>query len=171
MECHTGEHPWTTVPLSDHLTTLMFIVASDLSEAQGERLTGSLSLKGMDVPAYTFEAARTVLWELFFSPKSSTENPPLRVSGHGGSFNRTFIMEECSEDDFGQWATDEITFEQSHVDDEKSCFWTWDANECAWRSRPFKSRHLKRREGKGKGQRQIQKDGKSILRRRTSTRS
>ena len=94
MEWHTGEHPCTTVPFSDHLTTLMFIVASDLSEAQRERLTGSLSLQGLDVPAETFEAARTVLWKLFFSPKRSVENPSLRVSGHGGSTNRTFIMED-----------------------------------------------------------------------------
>ena len=43
---------------SDNLTTLMFIVASDLSEAQSERLTSSLSLQGMDISAYTFEAAR-----------------------------------------------------------------------------------------------------------------
>ena len=27
-------------------------------------------------------------------------------------------MEECSEDDFGQWATDEITGTQSYIDDE-----------------------------------------------------
>ena len=39
--------------LSDSLTTLMFIVASDLSEAQRERerLTSSLSRRRMDIPA------------------------------------------------------------------------------------------------------------------------
>ena len=29
--------------------------------------------------------------------------------------------------------------------------WTWDHTECAWQSRPFKGRQVKRREGKGKG--------------------
>ena len=38
--------------LSDNLTKLMFIVASDLSEAQRERRTSS---EGGDVTAYTFE--------------------------------------------------------------------------------------------------------------------
>ena len=77
------------------------------------------SLRGMNVPANTFEAVRTVFWELFCTPKSSMENPSLRVSGHGGSLNRTFIVENCSEDDFRQWATDEITGEQGYVDDEE----------------------------------------------------
>ena len=79
------------------------------------------------------------------------ENPSLRVSGHGGSLNRTFIAEDCSADDFGQWAMDEVSGEQDYVDDEKSCSWTWDDNEYAWQSRRFKSRQLKRRKGKGKG--------------------
>ena len=48
------------------------------------------------------------------------ENFSLRVSGHGGSLNRTFIVEDCSEDDFGHWATDEVTGEQGYVDHEKS---------------------------------------------------
>ena len=59
----------------DNLTTLMFIVATDLSEAQRERLTNSLSLQGMDICAYTFETVRTVFVELFCTPKSSMENP------------------------------------------------------------------------------------------------
>ena len=57
-------------PFSDNLTTLLFIVASDLSEAQRERLTSSLSLKGVSDTAHTFEAVRTVFVELFCTPKS-----------------------------------------------------------------------------------------------------
>ena len=105
----------------------------------------------MNVPAYTLEAIRTIFTELFCTPKSSMENPSLRVSGYSGSSNRTFIVEDFSEDDSGQWATDEITGEQGYIDDEKSCFWTWDDNEYAWQSRQFKGRQLKRRKGKGKG--------------------
>ena len=84
---------------SDDLTALMFIVASDLSEAQRERFTSFLSLRRMDIPAYTFETARTVFVELFCAPKSSMENPSLRVSGHVNSMNRTFIEED---DEFEQ---------------------------------------------------------------------
>ena len=54
------------------------------------------------------------------------ENPSLRVSGHVSSTNRTFIVGDCVEDDFRQWATDEVTGEQGYIDDEQSCFCTWD---------------------------------------------
>ena len=52
------------------------------------------------------------------------ENPSLRVSGHGSSMNRTFIVEECAEVEFGQWAMDEVTSERAYIDDERSCFCT-----------------------------------------------
>ena len=39
-------------PFNDNLTTLMFIVSSDLSEAQRERLTSSFCLQGVNVTAY-----------------------------------------------------------------------------------------------------------------------
>ena len=71
----------------------MVIVASALSEAQRERLTSSVSLKRVNVTAYTFEAVRTVFVEIFCTPKSSMENPSLRVNRHGGSTSKTFILE------------------------------------------------------------------------------
>ena len=109
-------------PFSDNLTTLMVVVASELSEAQREGLTSSLSLKGLNITVYTFEAVTTVFVELFCTPKSSMENPSLRVSGHGSSMNKSFIVEECAEDEYGRWATDEVTGEQGNIDDERSCF-------------------------------------------------
>ena len=133
------------VPFSDNLTTLMFTVASDLSEAQRERLTSSLSPQGVNVTAYTLEAVRIVFVELFCTPQSSMENPSLRANGHGGSTNRTFIVDNFCEDEFGQWTTDEVIGEQGYVDDEGSCSWTWDNHEYAWQSRPCRSRKLKKK--------------------------
>ena len=101
-------------PFKDNLTT--FIVASDLSEAQRERLRERKSL------LMPFDAVRTVLMELFFTPKSSMENPSLRVNKHGGSTSKTFIVEDYTEDGYGRWATDEATGEHGHIDDERSCF-------------------------------------------------
>ena len=105
----------------------------------------------MDIPACTFGTARTVFVELFCKPKSLMENPSLRVSGHVSSMNRTFFVEDFTEDEFGQRDKDEVPGEQGYVDDERSCFWTWDDTECAWQSRQFKGRQVKRRRGKGKG--------------------
>ena len=127
-------------PLSDHLKSLMFLVASDLSEAQRVRLMNALSLQKMDVTAYTFEAVRKVFVRLFCSPKSSIENPSLRVNQYGNHTSSTFIVEDLMEYEFGQRATDEVTGEQGYVDDEGSCFWTWDNNKYAWQSRPFRCR-------------------------------
>ena len=64
--------------------------------------------------------------------------------------NRTFIVEDYAEDEFGHWAKDEVTGEQGCIDDERSCFWTREDTDCAWQSRPFKGRQVKRRKGKGK---------------------
>ena len=80
---------------------MMFIVVSDVSEAQKRDSQVPFS-PGTNVPAYTFEAVRTVFLELFCTPKSSIENPSLRVSRHVSSMNRTFIVEDYAEDDFGQ---------------------------------------------------------------------
>ena len=90
------------LPFCDNSSTLMCIVACGLSEARRERLTSSLSLQGVNVTAYTFEALRTVFVELFCSPESWIENPSLRVYRHGGSTSRTFIVEDFVEDEFGQ---------------------------------------------------------------------
>ena len=49
--------------------------------------------------------------------KGISPNPSLRMSGHGSSMNRTFIVEDCAEDEFGHWATDEVTGEQGHIDE------------------------------------------------------
>ena len=80
----------------------------------------------MNVTVYTLEAVKTEFVELFSTPKSSIENPSLRVSGHGGSSSRTFIVENFVVDELEQWAIDEVTGEQGYTDDERSCFLTWD---------------------------------------------
>ena len=99
------------------------------------------------------------------------ENPSLRVSRHVSSMNRTFIVEEYAENDFGQWAKDEVTGEQGIVDDERSCFWTWDDTEGVWQYRPYKGRQLKRRRGKRKeSTKENPKEAEEHPWRRTSTR-
>ena len=60
----------------------------------------------MNITAYTFEAVKTTFLEWFCTPKSMMENPSLHVSGHVNGMNRTFIVEDYAEDDFGQRAKD-----------------------------------------------------------------
>ena len=105
----------------------------------------------MTITACTLDAVQTVFVDLFCSPKSSMQNS-LFVSGHDGSTNRTFIVEDYPEDEYGQWATEEVTGEQGYIDDERSCFWTWDDTEFSWQSKKFQDRQVKRRKGKGEGE-------------------
>ena len=89
----------------------MFFVASDLSEVRRERLTSSFSLREVTVTACTLDAVKIIFAELFCPSNSSMENPALRVSGHGGSTNRIFIVENGAEAANGQWTIDEVTGE------------------------------------------------------------
>ena len=88
----------------------------------------------MNVTANVFESVRTVFVELFCTPKSSMQNPSLRVSGHVSSMNRTFIVEDHAEDDLDNGP------KMGYNDDERSCFWTWDDTVCAWHGSPDHSR-------------------------------
>ena len=59
-------------PFSDNLTTLMFIVASDLSEAERRRLTSSLSLlrirlKQSGQYLWNCSVRRKVQWRILYS--------------------------------------------------------------------------------------------------------
>ena len=81
----------------------MLIVASDLSENQRERLTSTLSLRRMSVSASTLDMVQKVFTDLFCMSKSSIRKPSMRASAHGGSTSRTFIVEDYSEDENGQW--------------------------------------------------------------------
>ena len=76
--------------------------------------------------------------KIFCTPQSAIEISSLRVNECGSHASRTFIVEDFIEDEFGLWSTDEATGEQGYVVDESLCFGTWDDNEYAWRSRPFK---------------------------------
>ena len=98
-------------PFNDNLTTLMLIVASDLSEVQRE--TSRLSVLKVNNTAYTLDAEQTVFVELFCRPKSSMENPSLSCERTRRQYTQS---------------------DQGFFDNEKSCFWTWDDNVYAWQS-------------------------------------
>ena len=149
-DTHVASHG-RLFPFGDNLTTLLFIVGSDLNEAKRARLTSSLSVFNITVTAYTLHTVQTVFVELFCTPKSSMENPSLRVSGRGSNASRTFIAETYQEDEYRLWAIDESTREQGYIDDDRSCSWTWDDNEYIWQSRKFQGRQVKKSKGKGKG--------------------
>ena len=77
------------------------------------------------------------------------------------------------QDEFGQWVTDELTGEQGFIDDEGSCFWSWDNNEYT-RPGPFlraaKCRVEKARERKMAEVDQEEPEEHSLVKTSTGTR-
>ena len=73
----------------------MFIVASDLSETQRERLTSSPSLQGMNVTVYNIDAVKSVkgivLHAEKFNGESFTPSEQTRRQ-HEQNFHRRKIM-------------------------------------------------------------------------------
>ena len=75
-------------------------------------------------------------------------NPSLRVSGHVNSMNRSFIVEDYTEDEFGEWAKDEVTDERDYVDDERSCSWTRSSPTVQFNQGPSAEEKKRKRQGK-----------------------
>ena len=73
----------------------MASVQANLSEQQRGMPTSALSLKGIKLPAYTFELAKECIVELFCEPRSSLENPAYRVSGETEGWSGYWV--ECEE--------------------------------------------------------------------------
>ena len=93
--------------------------------------------------------------ELFCTPKSSNGESVTSIKWTQRQYEQN-IHRRYAEDEYGQWVTDEVTGEQGYMDDERSCFLTWDDIEYVWQCGKFKDRQLKRRkvkekEKKGKG--------------------
>ena len=79
----------------------MFTVQADLSEQQRERLTSHMTIRGIHVQNYTFEALREAFIELFCAPKSGLDNPNYRTTGQGRSFLSTHMVNVTANTDIG----------------------------------------------------------------------
>ena len=139
----------SSFPISNNLFALMFTVQADLSEQQRERLTSHMTIRGIHVQNYTFEALREAFIELFCAPKSGLDNPNYHTTGNG----RSFCVYEYGECDgqYGYWVQDEETEEEGFVPEFDDVFWTFDDQTEAWISHRFKQRKLRKGKGKGKG--------------------
>ena len=134
-------------PLSENLTVLIFIVVSDLTEQQRERLQSTLAQNGLRVENYTFQPVNDAFRELFCAPRSSLENPSLRVNGQG---HRSFCVMEDGEIDgiIGYWVQDDETGEEGFMGEFDNNFWVFDDMESVWQTRPIRKRFLRRRPAK-----------------------
>merc|ERR1712026_613740 len=118
--------------------------------AQNSSMKAShMTVRGVVVQEYTFDALREAFIELFCAPKSGLDNPSFRTTGQG----RSFCVQdygEC-EGQYGYWVQDDETEEEGFGPEFEDVFWTFDEQSEAWISHRFKHRRLKKGKGKGRG--------------------
>ena len=152
----TKERHMINFPMNDNLMTLVFIVLSDLTEDQRERLVTAMEVKQVPLQDYTFSVIRAKYIELFCAPKNSLENPNIRMTGgprQSGPSGRSFLIIESGvldDQHHGFWVQDDETGEEGFIQDTEDSFWILDENE-AWVSQRVPGRKLRRGSGKGKG--------------------
>ena len=105
-------------PFQPNLSTLMFLLASDLDDRQRLALTQTMSQRGLKVQDYTFDLLCEVYMEIFQNPKSHLDDPALR-GRDGGSTHRTFFVLQplgtCYRGTPGKWCQDADTGEEGFL--------------------------------------------------------
>jgi len=155
--CLTAEHE-AKFPYNENLLTLLFLIASELTENQRSLLTSHLALRRISVENYTWEVIRELYMELLLGPKTTLDDPNVKPMSHSHGGNRTFcVLEELGELDgvyTGYWVEDEESGLVGFLDENEDDFYTLQDNG-TWLVRGFKGRKMHRRpprrKGKGKG--------------------
>ena len=140
------------------MITLFFIIQSELSEGQRERLVSSLSLRNIQLPQYTCEIVKTQYYDLFITTRTNLQDPNIRPSG--GSRSKTFFILDQGdyEGEEGLWVEDEEGAEGFCPLDDEEAFWQLEDHDAfvlkRFQRRTFKSgKGRKGRNGKGKRRR------------------
>ena len=94
-------------PFGDNLIAQFFIIQSELSDQQRERLTSAMSLRNISLENYSYEMLKTHYHELFITTRTSIQDPSIRPQG-GRRSNTFFIIEQGEyEGEEGFWVEDE----------------------------------------------------------------
>ena len=94
-------------PLSDNLIAQFFIIQSELSDQQRERLISAVSLRNISFENYTREMMKTQYHHLFITTRTSIQDPSIRPPG-GNRSNTFYILEQGEyEGEEGFWVEDE----------------------------------------------------------------
>ena len=138
-------------PLTDHLTALIFLVNTELTEAQLQQMNQFLEGRNIHMRNYTLAIVQEAYKTLFASVRTGIGNPMVRprTSRTRGS-KRSFYLFEAGEFDGeeGYWAEDEDTHQEGFLSTENDVFWTLDEEKNEWHEANVAQRRIKKR-GKG----------------------
>ena len=138
-------------PFGDNLIARFFIIQSELSDQQRERLTSALSLRNISLANYSYEMLKTHYHELFITTRTSIQDPSTRPQG-GNRSNTFFILEQGEyEGEEGFWVEDEEGLEGFMSNNDEETFWVLEEND-AFIARKVSGRNFRFKKRKGKGQ-------------------
>ena len=90
--------------------------------------------------------------ELFCAPRSSLDNPSIRVSGQGNHYRTFCVLEDGTlEGASGYWVQDDESGQEGFMGEFEDTFWTYDDTEWVWQASPVRKRFLRRGPPKGNG--------------------
>ena len=137
-------------PFGDNLIAQFFIIQSELSDQQRERLTSAMSLRNISLESYSYEMLKTHYHELFITTRTSIQDPSIRPQG-GNRSNTFFIIEQGEyEGEEGFWVEDEEGLEGFMSNNDEETFWVLEEND-AFIARKVSGRNFKFKKRKGKG--------------------
>ena len=137
-------------PFGDNLIAQLFIIQSELSDQQRERLTSAMSLRNISLENYSYEMLKTHNHELFITTRTSSQDPPIRPQG-GNQSNTFFIIEQGEyEGEEGFWVEDEEGLEGFMSNNDEETFWVLEEND-AFIARKVSGRNFRFKKRKGKG--------------------
>ena len=77
----------------DNFIAQFFIIQSELSDQQRERLTSAMSLRNITLENYSYEMLKTQYHDLFITTRTSIQDPSIRPAG-GNRSSTCFILEQ-----------------------------------------------------------------------------
>ena len=137
--------------MSDHLTALIFLVNTELTEAQLQQLNQYLEGRNIHMRNYTLSNVQEAYKTLFASVRTGIGNPMVRPrASRTRGTKRSFYLFEAGEyeGEEGYWAKDEETNEEAFLSTENETFWTLDEAKDEWHEANVAGRRIKKR-GKG----------------------
>ena len=116
-------------PFEDNLIAQFFIIQSELSDQQRERLTSAMSLRNISLENYSYEMLKTHYHELFITTRTSIQDLSIRPQG-GNRSNTFFIIEQGEyEGEEGFWVEDEEGLEGFMSNNDEETFWVLKEND------------------------------------------
>ena len=134
---------------SDNLIAQFFIIQSELSDQQRERLISAMSLGNISLENYTYEMMKTQYHDLFITTRTSIQDPSIRPSG-GNRSNIFYILEQGEyKGEEGFWVEDKEGQEGFMPTNDEETFWVLEEND-AFIARKVSGRIFRFKKRKGK---------------------